>query len=163
MLAEWIISKFSREHVIHGLKITSHQHTNTEKAVKIKEKAGIVLLEETDPGSVKDTGRMLAAGAQRAFLLQTTDTEVAKGIGLLTGILDSNALIVCESGKVLKAGRTAVHLFVRHLNCQKRNIEKELQNRSADRLVTYTINGFDLDLDSIFIKNNQWYLKQQEV
>jgi hypothetical protein len=160
MLACSIIAKFSRTYDITGLKITPHHHTDTGEAKIIMEKNNFILLEETDFRSPKDTGRMLAAGAIRSFLLQIRDEDWTEPLNSFFTFLNQDALIVCESGKLTSSKWSGVNLFVRQLNCQVCSIDKKIPDwKYIDRLVNYTLNGFDLNLNDISIQKGVWKIK----
>ncbi len=160
LLACSIIAKFSRQYDIIGLKITDHKHRDTGKASVVFTNGESILMEETDPESTKDTGRMLAAGAVKSYLLQTTDTELKGALISFFSRVGKNALVVCESGKLGTHPQTGIKLFVRQLNCQVCDIEKKVPPYGIDRIITYTVNGFDFDLNAITVVKNSWKLKK---
>jgi hypothetical protein len=160
-LACSIIAKFGRQHNINGLKITPHKHKDTGNAQTILKIEGSILLEETNPQSIKDTGRMLAAGAIKSFLLQTTDEGLNNSLQALFSMIGKDSLVVCESGKLNSYNPTGISLFVRQLNCHVYDSSKKVPDEGIDRIVSYTVNGFDLDLNKIVIENNIWKFKEK--
>jgi hypothetical protein len=90
-----------------AVKVTSHEHG-----------AGEELWEELDLGSEKDTGRYLAAGARRAFLVSEVTDSRAAGLvaeareraGLCDALLvESNRI---AAGVVAKPGEAVVSITV---------------------------------------------------
>ena len=160
LLACNIIAKFGRQNDIVGLKITPHKHKDTGNAKVVFHHGDSILLEETDPESAKDTGRMLAAGAVKSYLLQTSDRELQNALTSFFSQVGLDSLIVCESGTLNSQIQTGISLFVRQLNCQVCDIEKKVPDAGIHRIVTYAVNGFDIDLDKIVIENNSWKLKE---
>ncbi|GEM_PF-347344 len=55
------------------------------------------LLEETNQDGVKDSSKMLVAGAKRAFYLRTKDEYLAEAMDHFFTIIDRRSLIICES------------------------------------------------------------------
>lgn len=160
LLACNIIAKFAREYDIVGLKITPHKHKDTGNARVLFIQGKSIIMEETNPMSRKDTGRMLAAGAVKSFLMQTTDIELQDALASFIAQLGKKSMIVCESGKLGSLNQTGINFYVRLLNCQVYDIEKKLPTACIDRIVTYAVNGFDIDLNTITISNNSWKLKE---
>lgn len=160
LLACNLISKFSRSQDITALKISYHMHSNLGEAKKLYASGDTILYQETDPCSGKDTGRMLAAGAVNAYLLQTTDLEIDKAINDFLSFVGTDTPILCESGKILAKSNVGVSLFVRQLNCQVCEIEKKIPNSFKDRIVNYTRNGFDINLNSIAVNMNGWTINE---
>lgn len=65
------------------------------------------LLEETNLDGVKDSSKMLIAGANRSFYLRTRDEYLAEAIDHFFTIIDRRSLIICESitlRKIIKPG-----------------------------------------------------------
>src|SRR5262249_37225616 len=58
------------------------------------------LSEEYEPGP-KDSGRFLAAGAERSFWLRTPAGELARAAATLRKILDSSGNVIVESNSVM--------------------------------------------------------------
>lgn len=160
LLACNIISKFSRQYNIIGLKITAHKHSDTGDAKIVYQQGETSLLEETVQESTKDTARMLAAGANRSFLLQTTEFELKDAVTAFFSQIRKDSLIVCESGMLSAMNPKGVNLFVRKLNCQVSAIDKKKPGSEINRIVTYTVNGFDIDLNNLVIENRYWKITE---
>lgn len=160
LLACNIISKFSRQYNIIGLKITAHKHRDTGDAKIVYQQGETSLLEETNQQSNKDTARMLAAGANRSFLLQTSESAIEDALIIFLSMIKKGSLIVCESGMLGTMNSKGLNLFVRQLNCQVSVIDKKISGSEINRIVTYTVNGFDIDLNKLVIENNHWKLTE---
>jgi hypothetical protein len=101
---------------------------------------------------------MLKAGAVKAYLLQTNDSELQEAMESFFSVVGRNTLIVCESGKLSSLSLSEINLFVRQLSCRVCDIEKKIPSDAISRIVTYTVNGVDLDLNMLSIENNCWRL-----
>lgn len=159
MFACQIIQSFSREHNIVGIKVTPHEHKSIGEAMPIAQGEGFTIYEEINPKGNKDTSRMMAAGAYRALLVQSDDEHLQSALAFLLTHMDRGALVVCESGHLKGLAEPGLSLFFRQLNCKIEDIEGDKRAKSADRVVTYTNNGFDMSTNEVEIVNNTWQLK----
>lgn len=75
------------------------------------------LSEEYEP-SRTDSGRFLAAGAERSFWLRTPMGELARAKGTLAKILKSNDNVIVESNSVLEFADPDVFLMVLDFGCE---------------------------------------------
>lgn len=160
MLACKIIAHFSRSNKITAFKVSPHFHQNTGKAAILKSGKGWQILKETDENSNKDTGRMLQAGAEDAYFLQADEEHLLLGFQELMKLVPGENTIVCESARLREYIHPGVFLFLRQLSCRICSIEDEKLIQSADRLVTFTTNGFDFSIDDLSIFNGQWGIRQ---
>jgi len=160
LLACDIIAKFSRKADIVGVKITPHLHKNVGAAELIESREGLLIHKETDTGASKDTSRMLAAGAVEAYLIQLSDDKFVEALSFIEKKTGRNSLIICESGRLPARIQAGISLFIRQLNCQVCELEKKIPLSDIDRVVSYTVNSFDIDLNLIEIVNGSWKLKK---
>ncbi len=130
ILACNIISKFSKDYKIIGLKLAPYIHENVGNAEVVIVNEDLVLYEETEHYTRKDSSRMLAAGAHKAYLLQMSDEKLRKGF----------------------------ETFLRHISCQTEVIQKQMPEPGTTRIVNFSINSFDINLDSIHIEHKKWKL-----
>jgi hypothetical protein len=154
-----IIAKFSREEDIAAFKVSPHFHQSTGDAKVIEEGDGFQILEETTFKSNKDTSRMLKAGAIKAFLLQTTEKALPAGLNALFKLVSKDQMIICESAGVRDYIEPAVFLVLRQVNCKVCSIEDDELFNKADRIVTFSMNSFDISLDELSVDNSKWMLK----
>jgi hypothetical protein len=73
--------------------------------------------EEYEP-SATDSGRFLAAGAERSFWLRTPMGELAQAQATLRKILDQNENVIIESNSVLELVEPDVFLMVLDFGCE---------------------------------------------
>ncbi len=155
-LACSIISRFSRQHSIVALKLSPHMHTNTGSAQLIVEGKGFQLFRETETTTNKDTSRMLMAGANEAFFLQTDKDSILEGIKSFHSRIEPGALVVCESAGLREYIKPGVFLMLRQLSCRICSLDDEKMFALADRIVTFTTSGFDMDMDELKLKDGKW-------
>jgi hypothetical protein len=160
-LAVNIIQRFSRKHRIYGLKVSPHIHNNTGSAQLLMNKNNWQLLEEMTVNSNKDTSRMLAAGAEKSFLLQGGFSELAEGFLNFLKLVPNDTYIVCESGGLRDFVFPGIFLVIRQLSCKVCTIEDEEMFKLADRIITFTVNGFDFSSTLLEVRNGRWLIKNE--
>lgn len=82
------------------------------------------LLEETNLDGVKDSSKMLVAGAKRSFYLRTRDEYLAEAVDHFFTIIDRRSLIICESitlRKIIEPG-----LFIIIKSDKEESVKKSL-------------------------------------
>lgn len=75
------------------------------------------LSEEYEPGK-SDSGRFLAAGAERSFWLRTPAGELARAAGTLRKILKQSENVIVESNSVVELVEPDVFLMLLDFSCQ---------------------------------------------
>lgn len=71
------------------------------------------ICEETDPGTEKDTSRLLKAGAARVFWLKAMREALAEGFDALTASIDRDAVVVAESNSLRNVVAPGLFLMVK--------------------------------------------------
>ncbi len=154
-----IIAHFNHHTPVYALKVSPHYHKDTGQATPAGAGEKWQLLKETSASnSSKDTSRMLLAGAEQAFLLQGEHGSLQEGFELFLKLIPTDALIVCESAGLRDYVQPGVFLAIRQLYCKVCTIDDEKIFRQADRIVTFTVNGFDFSVSSITIEDGNWKL-----
>lgn len=117
------------------------------------------ITEETDRSRPKDTGRMLAAGADRVLWLRVRWERLAEGMAALLDLIEPGGAVVCESN----AGRLAVKpgLFLmfhpRGGKGQKGSSGDVIH--LADRVVAFDGTGWSLDPGRCRFHRGAWSLE----
>jgi molybdopterin-guanine dinucleotide biosynthesis protein len=123
-----MIEKYSASMDITGLKVSSivpgedkfhGDHTNLSSQ-------NIHIFKETDPGSSKDTSRMLRAGAREVWFLTATDDKIMELIDILSGLIDKKQAVICESSslaKFIKPGLLIMMKGTQHVPAKQRAME----------------------------------------
>ena len=95
-LACLIIEMLSTKREVTAVKISKHVHSLTEKQRVIVEKPGLLIAEELDHNSNKDSSRYLQAGACRSLFIQAQEVQFS----ILANWLEENlaGTVVCETG-----------------------------------------------------------------
>jgi hypothetical protein len=103
------ITQYGRSECRHGGGACGCQPDNPEHA--------FALSEEYEPGP-SDSGRYLAAGAERSFWLRTPAGELARAAGTLEKIVTRSANTIIESNSVLELLAPDVFLMVVDFSCR---------------------------------------------
>jgi hypothetical protein len=100
------------------------------------------LSEEYEP-SKTDSGRFLAAGAERAFWLRTPAGELARAAGTVEKLLRQGEHVIVESNSILELVKPDVFLMVLDFSCQdfKASSLRFMDRADAFLVVDHGING----------------------
>ncbi len=160
-LAESIVKKYAPQYNLIGLKVTSvyagEGQFHSKKHINIEN--GFVIAEETDRSGIKDTSRLLLAGASRAFYVQAKDNELTGAMEAFFKMVSPQSLIVCESGSLREVLKPGLFLLVNGNESagSKQRIEK--WKTLADRIIHKKDNRLDFDLDALSLNHTGWRLK----
>jgi len=105
-----------------AVKITQYghgicAHKNQACGCEAEPDHPFALSEEYEPGPT-DSGRFLAAGAERSFWLRTPAGELARAAGTLRKILDQSENVIVESNSVVELVQPDVFLMLLDFSCQ---------------------------------------------
>lgn len=93
-----LISYLARIGNVTAIKISPHKHTISNDSIIFKQYSDYLIIEEKDFHTSKDTSRMLRAGAEKVYYIQSGDESLQYVLKDLHEISDRNSPIVCESG-----------------------------------------------------------------
>ncbi len=155
-----IISRFYRENDIYGLKAIIDSENNNNANLSPRSGQDFEIFEEKSMEGKSDTARMLQAGAEKAFKLITTTPEIEPAIEAFLKTTPKNAMIVCQSNSLHNHIKPGIFLAIRQLYCKICAIDQDDIFSKADRIITYTVNSFDISMDEFSIENGVWKLKK---
>jgi uridine kinase len=89
-----IIEQFKHLKIV-SVKITPHFHETTPGLVLVSEKPGYSVYEETNRDILKDTSRMLKAGASRVFFAKVTDKSLLNVFEVILKLISPGIPIIC--------------------------------------------------------------------
>jgi hypothetical protein len=158
-LACSIIQKFSITAQLVALKISPHQHKVKPGGRVMVNDSQLIMIEETLPGTDKDSLRMLAAGAARSFFIMAADDQLRKAIEIILDTTGSEVYFVCESGGLRNWVEPGLFFII------NRNEQVEI-NPGTRELMKWehswiSFDGLkpDFDISRISINNNQWIMQ----
>jgi hypothetical protein len=141
-----------------GIKITPHFHETTEGLVTIVEEAGYSVFEETDMNILKDTSRMLRAGAARVFYARVTDETLPFAFDEIMEHVPCSSPIICESPALRRYLVPGLFII---MDSKKTNKHKNISH--IQELPHVMFNLEDLESSSplpIDFRNGKWLYKE---
>jgi hypothetical protein len=106
-----IIQNWKDREKMVAVKISAHTHDHSIPMNLVHREEGFAVWEERAV-TQKDSGRFLAAGADRVFYLETSDDKLLSAFWYIYEGCQPGTLILCESGGLGKYIRPGVMLFV---------------------------------------------------
>lgn len=91
-----IIEQFRYTGIV-AVKITPHLHDATPGLIAVERNQGYDIFQETNPGTGKDTSRMLKAGASGVYFVRAEDEYLSVAFGRIMEFVPEGTPIVCES------------------------------------------------------------------
>jgi len=120
---------------------------------------GFRIREETAPSSASDTGRMLAAGARRAFWLEARREHVGMGLEALLTLVPNRACLVAEGNSARRAVEPGLFILLKNPGAtEEKNSFKELLPL-ADRVALFDGRAWDLPPEDCLFIDGEWMLK----
>jgi hypothetical protein len=157
-LACTIIKQFASQSTLTGLKISPHDHISNEAVIPVFDNGLFKIFKETSLTSVKDSSKMLSAGASQTFYIETSDKYLSNAFQEFQKLIPSGTAIVCESPALRKYIEPGVFLFLS--GQQTLNPKTNLAN-----FISLADKVYDLDeaLHSIFLStlqfvNSRWFI-----
>lgn len=154
-----LIRRFCPTNPIVAIKITPHFHENYKTGKILVDKTNLIIAEETDSATGKDSSLMLKSGAMRSFFVMTTDEQLAEAIRLILLMIPQGTPMVCESGGLRAHVIPGVFLMMCSADSGKAKDRAEKLKLLADRVITFDGEKIDFDLSTIKIAENRWILK----
>ncbi|MFA9391479.1 MAG: hypothetical protein ACERKD_16840 [Prolixibacteraceae bacterium] len=117
-LACQIIQILSATESVTAIKVAGHKHTLTNLQKIILQREGLIITEEQDLNSQKDSSLFLQYGARKSYFIQVEDEKIEELVVWINDHL--YGYIVCESGILGKSIRPDKAFYVDRLNSAKR-------------------------------------------
>ena len=114
------------------------------------------ITEELSPDGLKDTQRLLAAGARRVVWLRVMKEHLDRGAAALLDSLDTTTPVICESNSLRHAVVPGLFLMVRNRNSGFIKASAREVEQFADAVVYSDGRTFDFDFNGIRLKNRKW-------
>jgi molybdopterin-guanine dinucleotide biosynthesis protein A len=115
---------------------------------------------ETACRSKKDTGRLLAAGADRVYWLRVMRTHLCQGLNALLETVGHDTVLICESNSLRQVVEPGLFLIVARANRKPWKHSAQQVRQHADRIVLSDGESFDLNLDRIQLAGARWLLTE---
>ena len=144
------IKHFVHDYNIIALKVTNHFHFGQERTYSI------TLEESMD--SDKDTSRMLRAGAEKVYFIQTEKEFLETAFSEFEKLAGKDSLIICESNGLRDIVRPGVFLVVKNANKPEIKPSAVEKIQISDAVVISDDKSFNLSPASISVIENSWTL-----
>jgi hypothetical protein len=92
-----IIEQVSLYQTVVAIKITPHFHSNCNTGITLFESKNLIIAEETSSSTLKDSSKMLLAGAGKVFYIQATDEKMQDAVDYLMQLIPYDVAVVGES------------------------------------------------------------------
>lgn len=120
---------------------------------------GFRIREEIAPSSASDTGRMLAAGAGRAFWLEARREHIGMGVEALLTLVPNRACLVAEGNSARRAVEPGLFILLKIPGvAEDKNSFREFLPL-ADRVALFDGRAWDLPPEDCLFIDGQWMLK----
>ncbi|MHC1775978.1 MAG: hypothetical protein AB9834_11255 [Lentimicrobium sp.] len=159
-LAVKLIEKYAGSVSITGLKVTSirpgedsHHGSHSDRDLQNFRITG-----ETSDQSSKDTARMLTAGADRVFYIETPDNQINNAVDMFLATENTGGPIVCESRNLRIAVIPGLFVLLKHYDASQIKPGFDYYEKLADIILTIdpdTRNSGSL-ADMIIWDGNSW-------
>jgi len=167
-LACALLNKFSKNHDIVGIKVTTIKDKDGQCprggegcGVCSSLEGNFCITEETNRASGKDTSRLLAAGAGRVFWIRVLKEHLIEGITALLDIIGPEAVSICESNSLRQIVEPGLFLMARKNDSNAWKSSAVDVIKYADRIVVSDGSSFDLAPDRIKLADGKWTLVEK--
>ncbi len=159
LLASSIITKFSVDHQITGLKISPHFHNGTESLKTMYKNINFNIYQETSLASIKDSSRLLKAGAHEVYYIECFDEYMKESFEKFLQIVDISSPIVCESPALRKYIQPGIFIIVDSQSNQNKKQDVLDLKLKADLFIETDKESFNPVLGRISFSSGCWIFK----
>lgn len=151
-----LISQAAKVHSVTAIKISPHLHHQASGQDVIVRNKHFMIIREHSRVNSKDSSRMLQAGANQVYYLQTIDRHIAEPFNILMQMISDQTPVICESGALLNRVRPGLFLLVRRQGqtSYKKGIDR--LRYKPDQVMTFNGNAYNPDPDLILFCENGW-------
>ena len=153
-----MICRIIREHPelkITAIKITPHFHETTPGLVSISDRSVYAIFEETDNNSIKDTSRMLRAGAEKVYYAKVLDDQPFEAFSEIMMLIPPGKPVICESPGLRNFAEPGVFII---MTSQSINKQKNISHLLKLPHVLFQFEELDdIDLLQIGFEDGGWF------
>ena len=160
LLASSIIERFSPDLKITGLKISPHFHNGTESLQSLYKNENFNIYQETSLTSLKDSSRMLKAGAHKVFYIECYDEYMQEAYNKFLELADVSGPIICESLALRKYVRPGIFFIVdsKYILNKKQDV-LDIKQKADLFIETDNENSASI-INRISYNHNSWMLEK---
>lgn len=150
-LACHIIKHQSRLTNVIAIKITPHFHESCDTCKTIYSEQGLLITEELDENTQKDSSKMLKAGA-KVYYVQSDKEKLSKVVEVLKPLIASNIPVVCESAALRNLIKPGLFLVL------SKSSQRFVKNQELLNWEHFRINNFDFTNYHFIFEQNSWFV-----
>ena len=156
-LACSLIKEFSGKGRITAIKISSHFHKPTPELKLLFKTEDYSISKEYNPGTEKDSSKMLGAGARDSFYIQSKKEKLKEAFDKYMQKFDPGNAVVCESSALAKIVTPGIGFII--LSENKKNHHTQPENFSTNNFKQIGFDGkkFTLSLEKIKLVETNWF------
>lgn len=160
-LATSVIRRNAGNRAIIGLKVSSiYPSESAFHGVKNAPMEGnFVITEELDRSGIKDTSKMLLAGAARVFYVRVKDNHLEEAMSAFFQLVDSDSVIVCESGSLRSEVNPGLFVMIRQAINEKPRTKQWVE--VADMVIDADLASEKRCLACIVLTEKGWQLNKE--
>lgn len=147
-LASGLIEEISIRQKVIAVKTSSHFHQPTKGLLLLHKNKGYRIFEEMDQSSGKDTSKMLNAGADRAFLIETQEGMLLPAFTWLRDNVRIGSAVICESTGLAQLVHGAVQFYLTPVDEEPMQDIMTAPHNSVQ--VTFTGKSYQPEFSSIY-------------
>lgn len=155
-LACRIIKSVSTRIPVIAIKITPHFHENIGSGKILFERDDLVIIEESDLQSHKDSALMFKAGALQTYFVMARDQQLSEAIHLILNQIPYKVAMICESGGLRQVVDPGVFLMMHKTTGAASKPGDDILPALADRVINFDGNKIDFDINTISYSENKW-------
>jgi hypothetical protein len=153
-LACRIIEKLAGTHKLTAVKISPHFHQVDYPNALFEKPGAYSLYRENKKDREKDSSKMLAAGADPVYYIQTNDVHLSDAWKKLSEVIGDDEPVVVESGALKKLLDPGLSIIV--MNPESKGRVK--QGSSGSDEIETRFGKFDLLINNISYNHGRWQL-----
>jgi hypothetical protein len=112
------IIKQNKDKNIVAIKVSPHFHKVENCKLLFSDNLYQIYKEQNLDG-IKDSSKMLLAGAKAVYYIQAKDEALELAYKKISGLINSDCFVVCESGGLRDIIKPAIFLFIKHIDDTK--------------------------------------------
>ncbi len=155
-LACRIITMISASIPVVAIKITPHFHENFGAGKTLFNREDLVITEESDPESGKDSALMLKAGAVKSYFVMAKDEQLNEALQVILKHVPEKVPVVCESGGLRHIVEPGLFIMMQRKDNNVLKPGVESLKKSANKVITFDGNNIDFDFNTISYSENKW-------
>lgn len=108
---------------VAAIKLTPHFHQVCPQCICLVNHPDLVIHQEMNSQSGKDSARMVGAGAQPVFFVQANEAALTRAVEFLLNIIPASVPVVCESAGLRRIVEPGRFILIKGEHEQPKNLD----------------------------------------